>query len=997
MIMYKCIYFLILDFKRFLNLGQVSYSWITLNHTGDSMGKNLTDSNDKICSPQGNEHSISLQEFLEKLGVDENGIGEQEAAHRLKECGANILEETGKESIIKKYLKQFRNLFAILLTVGSILAFFGEYLDPGQGNLYIGIALAGVVVINATFTFIQEYQAEKTMESFRQLLPPHARVLREGKVRDILASELVVGDIIYLEEGDKVPADGRLIENNTLKVDNSAITGESEPQLRSLEWTHPNMLESRNMVFSGTLIQSGNGKAVIFSTGQKTQIGSLATLTQQTSGVDTPLRRELNHFIKVISTIAISLGITFFILSFLLKDIFLSSLIFAIGIIVANLPEGLLPTVTLALSLASRRMASRNALIKQLESVETLGSTTVICTDKTGTLTQNRMAVNSIIIGFECFVLENPASSKERTAGQEAGESVNKVVEERIADSGSKGDTEAEGGSGAEGICVIKKPGWDPEKLPPIFIRVAGLCNNAKLRESPPGYIGDPTEGALLVFANSLEDVGKLQNEYPRLEEFPFDSITKRMEVICRTPEGKLEVYLKGAPEVVVKMCSSVLASGGIKKLDETEQKKLLDRHLRLAEKGERVIALAHRQGEDQREYTEDFIFLGFIGIVDPPRPEAREAIARCHTAGIKVVMITGDHPATAESIAKDVGLADSGNLEIITGDELNLLSRPELASRLKNPSIVFARTSPVQKLKIVQLFQAEGEIVTMTGDGVNDAPAIKNADMGVAMGSGTDVAREAADMVLLDDNFATIVNAVEEGRTVFDNIKKFIVYILASNIPEILPFIAFVLFALPLPMPVQLILAIDLGTDMLPAIALGKEKGEGDIMKRPPRSREEKLLTPPLLFTAYGIKGPIEALAGFFCYFAVLFEGGWSFGEQLTNNNPLYMQSITAFFSAVIICQIANVFASRTRYQSAFTVGLLSNRTILVGIASELLILAFIIWNPSANLIFNTSPLDLRYLVFAIPFAIFLLGVDELRKYLLRRNVSWAVRFLKW
>lgn len=995
--MYKCIYFLILDFKRFLNLGQVSYSWITLNHTGDSMGKNLTDSNDKICSPQGNEHSISLQEFLEKLGVDENGIGEQEAAHRLKECGANILEETGKESIIKKYLKQFRNLFAILLTVGSILAFFGEYLDPGQGNLYIGIALAGVVVINATFTFIQEYQAEKTMESFRQLLPPHARVLREGKVRDILASELVVGDIIYLEEGDKVPADGRLIENNTLKVDNSAITGESEPQLRSLEWTHPNMLESRNMVFSGTLIQSGNGKAVIFSTGQKTQIGSLATLTQQTSGVDTPLRRELNHFIKVISTIAISLGITFFILSFLLKDIFLSSLIFAIGIIVANLPEGLLPTVTLALSLASRRMASRNALIKQLESVETLGSTTVICTDKTGTLTQNRMAVNSIIIGFECFVLENPASSKERTAGQEAGESVNKVVEERIADSGSKGDTEAEGGSGAEGICVIKKPGWDPEKLPPIFIRVAGLCNNAKLRESPPGYIGDPTEGALLVFANSLEDVGKLQNEYPRLEEFPFDSITKRMEVICRTPEGKLEVYLKGAPEVVVKMCSSVLASGGIKKLDETEQKKLLDRHLRLAEKGERVIALAHRQGEDQREYTEDFIFLGFIGIVDPPRPEAREAIARCHTAGIKVVMITGDHPATAESIAKDVGLADSGNLEIITGDELNLLSRPELASRLKNPSIVFARTSPVQKLKIVQLFQAEGEIVTMTGDGVNDAPAIKNADMGVAMGSGTDVAREAADMVLLDDNFATIVNAVEEGRTVFDNIKKFIVYILASNIPEILPFIAFVLFALPLPMPVQLILAIDLGTDMLPAIALGKEKGEGDIMKRPPRSREEKLLTPPLLFTAYGIKGPIEALAGFFCYFAVLFEGGWSFGEQLTNNNPLYMQSITAFFSAVIICQIANVFASRTRYQSAFTVGLLSNRTILVGIASELLILAFIIWNPSANLIFNTSPLDLRYLVFAIPFAIFLLGVDELRKYLLRRNVSWAVRFLKW
>ena len=949
------------------------------------MGKNLTGGNDKICSPQGDEYSVSLSEFLQKLEVGKNGLGEQEAARRLKECGANILEETGKETIIKKYFRQFLNLFSILLTVGAILSFIGEYFDPGKGNLYIGIALTGVVIINGTFTFIQEYQAEKTMESFRQLLPPHARVLREGKVRDILASELVVGDIILLEEGDKVPADGRLIETNTLKVDNSAITGESEPQLRSLECSHPNMLECRNMVFSGTLVQSGNGKAVVFGTGKNTQIGSLATLTQQTSGVDTPIRKELNHFIKVISAIAIFMGVIFFILAFLLQDVFLASLIFAIGIIVANVPEGLLPTVTLALSLASRRMASRNALIKQLESVETLGSTTVICTDKTGTLTQNKMAVNSLMIGFECLVLQYPLSSKKEAATQEAEESTNKAVTEEIADSGT------------EEVCVTEKSVWIPEKLPSIFIRVSGLCNNAKLRESPPGYTGDPTEGALLVFANSLEDINRLQNDYPRLEEFPFDSLTKRMEVICRTPEGKLEVYLKGAPEVVVEMCSSSLDSGGIRKLDETEKQELLDRQLSLAKKGERVIALAYRQIEELKEYTGGFIFLGFIGIVDPPRPEAREAIAKCHTAGIKVVMITGDHPVTAESIAKDVGLASAGRLEIITGDELATLSRADLASRLKSPSIVFARTSPVQKLKIVQLFQAEGEIVTMTGDGVNDAPAIKNADMGVAMGSGTDVAREAADMILLDDNFATIVNAVEEGRTVFDNIKKFIVYIITHTIPEVLPFIAFILFALPLPMPVQLILAIDLGTDMLPALALGEEKGEEDIMKRPPRPRKEKLLTPQVLLTAYGIKGPIEAIAGFFCYFAVLFEGGWSFGEQLANNNPLYMQSITAFFSAVIICQIANVFASRTRFQSVFTMSLFSNRMVLVGIATELLILALIIWNPYANLIFNTHPLDLRYLLIAIPFAVLLLGVDELRKYLLRRNISWATRFLKW
>ncbi len=783
----------------------------------------------------------------------------------------------------------------------------------------------------------------------------------------------------------RFPRTGVLIETNSLKVDHSAITGEAEPQLRSLECTHANLLECRNVVFSGTLVQSGNGKAVVFGTGQNTQIGNLATLTEQISNVDTPIRKELNHFIKVISAIAIFLGVTFFILAFLLQDVFLASLIFAIGIIVANVPEGLLPTVTLSLSLASRRMASRNALIKQLESVETLGSTTVICTDKTGTLTQNRMSVNSLIVGFENLESETPSGSEKRAAGQETEESANKVIAGNVANSGT------------DRCSVTQNPGWNPKKIPSIFIRVAGLCNNAKLRELPPGYTGDPTEGALLVFANSLEDIIKLKGEYPRLEEFPFDSLTRRMEVVCRTPEGKLEVYLKGAPEVVVEMCGAVMDSGKVRKLDETEQKELLDRHLKLAEKGERIIALAYRQAEEQKEYTGDFVFLGFIGIVDPPRPEAREAIAKCHAAGIKVVMITGDHPVTAESIAKNVGLANSGSLEIITGDELKLLSRTDLASRLKNPSIVFARTSPVQKLKIVQLFQAEGEIVTMTGDGVNDAPAIKNADMGVAMGSGTDVAREAADMVLLDDNFATIVSAVEEGRTVFDNIKKFIVYILASNIPEILPFIAFVIFALPLPMPVQLILAIDLGTDMIPAIALGVEKGEGDIMKRPPRRRDEKLLTPQVLFTAYGVKGPVEAVAGFVCYFAVLLEGGWSFGEQLANNNPLYMQSITAFFSAVIICQIANVFASRTRCQSVFSMGLFSNHLVLVGIASELLILAIFIWNPFANLIFNTAPLDLRYLLFAVPFAIFLLGIDELRKFLLRRNVSWAARFFKW
>lgn len=825
-----------------------------------------------------------------------------------------------------------------------MLSYTAELLDPGKGNLYIAIALFGVVILNATFTFIQEYQTEKIMASFRQLIPPVAKVLRDGEIKEILASELVVGDVIFIEEGDKVPADGRLIEENTLKVDNSSLTGEAEPQLRSLECTHPDMLECRNMIFSGTLVLTGNGKAVVFGTGHNTQMGKLATLTKQTASVETPLRKELNNFIRIISIIAMFLGISFFAIGFLIQDLFLLNLIFAIGIIVANVPEGLLPTVTLALSLASRRMAKRNALIKQLESVETLGSTTVICTDKTGTLTQNKMAIHSMTLGF----------------GQ---------------------------------IDVV-----NGEVPPEILLKVAVLCNNSRLTGGPAGYKGDPTEGALLMYASKFTDIDAMRENNTRLMEYSFDSLKVRMQVICRTDSDEKESYLKGASEVVIKMCDHILMNGDEVPITEDDRNGLLDMHLKIAERGERVLALAYRRVEDEKEYDSGFTFIGFAGAVDPPRPEVRDAIDKCHNAGIKVVMITGDHPVTARSIARKVGFSNNTHDPVmITGAELDKLPLEELSKRLKAPDIIFARTSPVQKLKIVQAFQSRGEIVTMTGDGVNDAPAIKNADMGVAMGSGTDVARESADMILLDDNFATIVNAVEEGRTVFDNIKKFIAYILTSNIPEILPFIAFVLLTIPLPMNVQLILAIDLGTDILPALALAVEKGEGDIMNRPPRSKYEKLLTPQVLLTSYGMKGPIEALAGFTCYFAVLLDCGWTWGQALLSTELLYRQAIMAFFAAVIICQIANLLVSRTRVQSAFSKNPFTNRVILLAIVSELLILSMIMFHPFANTIFGTSPVALEYLALAVPFAILLFLQDEIRKYYIRKGSLLAKAFLKW
>ncbi|ETA69070.1 P-type ATPase, translocating [Methanolobus tindarius DSM 2278] len=904
----------------------------------------MTSDNKIQCKSSGDEHRVSLEEILKRLNTTTGGLSTEEANHRIELCGKNVFEETGKQSILVRYFKQYKNFFSLLLLFGSILSFIAEWLDPGQGNIFIAIALLGVVILNGTFTFVQEYQAERIMASFKNLIPPKTKVLRDGEITEIVATDLVVGDIIFLEEGDKVPADGRLIEENSLKVDNSPITGEAEPQLRSLDCTHPNILECRNMVFSGTLVQTGNGKAIIFGTGSDTQIGKLAALTEQTASVDTPIRKELNDFIKIISAIAIFLGISFFIVGFLIQDTFLANLIFAIGIIVANVPEGLLPTVTLALSLASKRMAKRNALIKQLESVETLGSTTVICTDKTGTLTQNKMAIHSVYTGSGMLDVQNK------------------------------------------------------EKPPEMLLRVATICNNSRLTDEKPGYKGDPTEGSLLVYSSEFTNIDKLKDDYPRAAEYPFDSKKQRMQVVCKTPEGTMEAYMKGAPEVILDMCSHVLVNGKEETFDENEKKELAAEHLEMAKRGERVLSFAYRKADSVKEYEDGFVFLGFAGAVDPPRPEATEAIKKCHLAGIKVVMITGDHPVTARSIAATVGLtSDHEDPVLITGAELEELSTDELSHRLKAPSIVFARTSPVQKLKIVQAFQEAGEIVTMTGDGVNDAPAMKNADMGVAMGSGTDVAREAADMVLLDDNFATIVNAIEEGRTVFDNIKKFIAYILTSNVPEILPFIAFVLLALPLPMNVQLILAIDLGTDILPALSLAVEKGEGDIMKRPPRSSDEKLLTPQVLLTSYGIKGPIEAAAGFACYFAVLFDGGWTWGQSLPFTDTLYMQAITAFFAAVIICQIANVFTSRTRRQSVLTKGFFSNKMVLVGIASELAILAFIIFNPLVNLVFNTAAISMKYVLIAVPFAILLLTVDELRKYGIRKDSAFVNRFFRW
>lgn len=889
------------------------------------------------------EHSTPLAELLTRLGSRSEGLSSPEAKARLDRFGPNRLEARGTVSPWLKFLRQFGNFFAVLLMVGGSLSLVAEMLDPGQGNLHIAIALFAVVLLNGTFTFVQEYQSDRILASFSHMLPPKATVIRDGGPVVVDASELVPGDVIELAEGDRISADGRLLSHANLKVDLSSLTGESEPQLRHIDCTHERLLESRNMVFSGTLVQSGSGRAVIYATGMETQIGQIVALTGKTALSDSPIRRELHHFIRVISTIAIVLGVLFFAVSVIIGKGVIPSLIFAIGIIVANVPEGLLPTVTLALTMASKRMAKRNALIRNLESVEALGSTTVICTDKTGTLTQNRMRVTTLLLGGD-----------EHAAWERA---------------------------------VRDVPGFS------LTLELAAACNNAFRNEE--GYEGDPTEVALLQYAHEHEVEGPARGE--RVAEEPFDSATKRMITLDHHEGGGYRAALKGAPEVVLAACSHACVNGERLPLSEERRARVERTYQRLAARGERVLALAYREVDDAEVPVDGYTLVAVAGMLDPPRPEVPDAIDRCRQAGIRVIIITGDSHLTAESLARQVGLV-RGEGVVVRGPALEKMDDEALASLLREPEVVFARATPVQKLRIVTALQEMDEVVTVTGDGVNDAPALKNADMGVAMGiMGTEVAKEASNMVLMDDNFATIVAAVEEGRTIFANIRKFVAYILTSNVPEITPFLAYVLLDIPLPLTVVLILAIDLGTDVVPALGLGSEAPETDVMAQPPRPRKERLLTPNLLFMSYGIIGVIQATAGFVAFFTILFDGGWMWGQALAQDAMLYRTAVSGFFAAIIVNQVADVLICRTRRASILSVGIFSNRLVLLGIACELALLAAILYVPLFNQVLGTAPLEAWQLALGLPFAVLIIIADELRRYLLRRGNGFVKRRLTW
>jgi len=909
-----------------------------------------------------NFYSKPEEEVLALLESGPDGLSSQDASGRLEREGRNVLERKRGTPLWRKLLSNFVHFFAIMLWVGGALAFLAK--QP-----QIGIACFAVILINAIFTFWQEFKAEKAIESLQKILPRKARVVRDGQEREIDAEELVPGDLILLEAGNNVSADARLILVSEMMVNNSALTGESEPQTRrsdAIDVENVSLADLSNLVFAGTSVTSGSGKAVVYATGMKTEIGKIAGLTQGVKEEPSPLQKEMGKITRILAVIATGLGVLFFCLgAFVMHMGRTSSFIFGVGILVANVPEGLLPTVTLALAMGTQRMARRHALIKKLSSVETLGCTTVICTDKTGTLTTNEMTVREIWA---------------------AGRSI------KVSGVGYKPD----GGFNIDG-----RPLNDSDRQVLLkLLRIASFCNNSKL--IPPEedddqweILGDPTEAALLVIATKFRfDYEKQLIIHPRQYEIPFDSRRKRMTTAHLVKPG-VEALVKGAPIEVLNLCTSIWEPGGVRPITDEDRKAVERVNNEYARHALRVLGFAYRDLPEVQKHYEaeeverDLTFVGLAGMMDPPRPEVEQAVKECRTAGIKVIMITGDYGVTAESIARRIGLVRGESVRAVSGVDIDAMSDEELGEALDEPEVIFARVSPEHKMRIALVLKARGEIVAMTGDGVNDAPALKAADIGVAMGiAGTDVAKDAAEMILTDDNFASIVYAVEEGRAVYDNIKRFVTYILASNIPEVVPFLLFVIAKMPLPLTVMQILAVDLGTDLLPALALGTEKPEPGIMEKHPRPRTERLLSMKLLARAYLFLGPIEAVASIAAFFFVYWTAGWrpSMGiSAMAATGTMYIMATTACHHTIVTTQIGNGFACRTERESIFKVGFTTNRFYLWGILSEIVLLLVFIYVPPFPSFFGFRPISIWVWLFMFAWIPAPLIADEVRKALVR------------
>ena len=892
----------------------------------------MTNSSDKRPS----WHSLSSLEVLQELGSSSAGLTGEEASRRLAEHGPNELEKGQGISAWKILLGQFRNVLLVILIIATALSAF-----MGHGTESAVIAV--IVLLAVGLGFFQEYRAERAMEALAEMAAPHATAIRDGQETDLEARHLVPGDVILLKAGDKVPADSRLVEVHNLQAEEAALTGESVPTQKQPEPLAESDLplgDRTNLVFLGTAITYGRGKAVVVATGMDSEFGKIARMLQSVEQRRTPLQDNLDRVGRVLAQAALGIVALIVAVGFLRQQQTITELlIFGIALAVAVVPEALPAVVTVSLAIGVQRMVKRNALVRRLPAVETLGSTSVICSDKTGTLTRDEMTVRRVYCDDGTIEVSG--------AGYEPRG-------EFLRDS---------------------SPLETPETLREL-LRAGALASDAQIVQQDGRWHvhGDPTEGALVAAAaKGGLDKSALEAEAPREDEIPFSSETKRMVTLHRTPGG-LVAYAKGAPEVLLDLCRWQQTSAGAVELTDQRRQAVIEASGRMAESALRVLALATKRDATLQTAERDLTLLGLVGMIDPPRPEAKAAVEKCQAAGIKVVMITGDHPLTARAVAGDLGIAKRG--AIVTGAELDDISDEKLASEVERIE-VYARVSPAHKLRVVTALQARGHVVAMTGDGVNDAPALRRADIGIAMGiTGTDVTKEAAAMTLLDDNFASIVAAVEEGRSIYGNIKKYLMYLLSANIGEIGLMAGASLLGQPLPLSAVQILYINLATDGLPALALAVDPPEDDLMQRPPRDRHTGIFTRPVVRL-------------------MMLGGAWSAAANLTLFvgarwlNYSDQEAMMMTFVSLVLMEFFKAYGFRSEHQHVLHRPL-ANKWLNMAILWEIVLLVLILHVPFLQRAFGTSALTAGEWVFIVFWSHTILPVLELGKWLERLGVFW-------
>lgn len=876
-----------------------------------------------------------ISDVFSALGTSEKGLSEEEAGKRLKEYGPNELKEGKKISPFRIFLSQFTD-FIVWILIGAIAIsmFLGEWIES--------IVILIILIINAVIGFLQEYRAEKAIEALKKLAGLKADVFRDGQKKNLDAAFLVPGDIIFLEVGDKIPADSRLIEEHNLSIMESSLTGESTAVKKEVKVLKKAALAERiNMVFSSTIIVQGRATAVVTATGMHTEIGRIAKLIQETEDELTPLQIKLNQFSKRLGYGVIVIAAIVFIATIVKGGEILEMFKTAVSLAVAAIPEGLPAVVALSLALGVQRMIKKNALVRKLPSVETLGSTTVICSDKTGTLTKDQMTVRKVFVD------------------------------------GAIAEVTGEGYSTKGTFSIV--PSHDLLTL----LRIGVACNDATLNKDS-SIVGDPTEVALIVSAAKAGLVkGEIEKKLPRKDELPFDSDRKRMTTIHEIGSKRI-MYTKGAPDIVLKLCTKILKNGKIIALTPAERKIILGVNEEFAENALRVLGFAFKQlSQKEKPEEKGLVFVGLQAMMDPPREEAKAAVQASKDAGIRVIMITGDHKLTAVAIADELGIDGRA----ITGEELDAIENLE---ELVEDIAIYARVSPEHKIRIVEALKKRNHITAMTGDGVNDAPALKKADIGIAMGvTGTDVAREASKMILTDDNFASIVKAVEEGRGIYDNIRKFIFFLLSCNISEVLVIFIAVIIGLKLPLVAIQILWMNLVTDGLPALALGVEPRDIDIMKRKPRHKNEGVLSKDSVARLLTVSVVITAgVLGVFIW--ALMSKGWTWNAPLEETSPVYIYALTMAFTTLVVFELFNAFNAKSESKNAFVSGVFSNKYLIGAVIISLLLQLMVIYTPLSS-VFDTVALSLAdwVIITAVSFTVVL--ADAAYK-LIRNRVAGTV-----